>query len=56
MHAQGYPTIFLFPAGNKSNPIEYKGLTRHFDDFVAFVEDNATYVNSARTHRTRTNA
>jgi len=38
----GYPTIFLFPAGNKSNPIEYKGLTRHFDDFVAFVEDNAT--------------
>ena len=40
----GYPTIKLFPANNKSNPIDYKrNGTDTVDDFIKFIKENASH-------------
>ena len=38
----GYPNIFLFPAGNHKKPIEYKGSKNAFD-IVRFVQENSRF-------------
>jgi protein disulfide-isomerase A1 len=38
---KSYPTIFLFPAGSKSEPIAYEG-GRAVEDFVQFLNQRAT--------------
>ena len=38
MKIVGYPTIFLFPAADKQNPIEYDG-ERTAEAIIAFVQD-----------------
>jgi len=40
---RSFPTIFLFPAGAKSEPIEFNG-DRTVEGFVAFLEENATHL------------
>lgn len=39
---QGFPTIKLFPAGNKSDPISYSG-SRTVEDLVQFVKENGKH-------------
>jgi len=39
---QGFPTIKLFPAGKKSEPITYSG-SRTIEDLAAFVKANGKY-------------
>lgn len=39
---QGFPTIKLFPAGAKSEPILYSG-SRTIEDLAAFVKENGKY-------------
>lgn len=39
---QGFPTIKLFPAGAKSEPITYSG-SRTAEDLAAFVKENGKY-------------
>lgn len=39
---QGFPTIKLFPAGGKSEPILYSG-SRTIEDLAQFVKDNGKY-------------
>jgi len=36
LNIRGFPTILLFPAGNKDTPVEYQG-TRQLDDLKDFV-------------------
>ena len=38
MKIVGYPTIFLFPAADKQNPIEYDG-ERTAEAIISFVQD-----------------
>ncbi len=38
----GFPTIKLFPAGGKSDPIVYSG-SRTIEDLAAFVKENGKY-------------
>lgn len=38
----GFPTIKLYPAGDKSNPIEYSG-SRTIEDLAKFVKENGKY-------------
>jgi len=38
---QGFPTIKLFPAGDKKNPVDYTG-GRNVEDFVAFIKEKGT--------------
>jgi len=37
---KGFPTIFLFPAGENATPIQYDG-PRELEDFVKFLQQNA---------------
>jgi len=39
---QGFPTIKLYKAGDKSNPITYSG-SRSIEDLIKFVKDNGKY-------------
>lgn len=39
MVVKGFPTIYFFPAGDKSNPIKYEE-KRELDDFLLFLEKN----------------
>ena len=39
---QGFPTIKLFPAGAKSNPLTYSG-SRTAEDLAAFIKENGKY-------------
>ncbi|RMD41656.1 hypothetical protein DV735_g3501, partial [Chaetothyriales sp. CBS 134920] len=39
---RGFPTIKLFPAGDKSNPVEYSG-PRTVEDLANFVRDNGKW-------------
>ena len=39
---QGFPTIKLFPAGGKAEPIEYSG-ARTIEDLAAFVKEKGKY-------------
>ncbi|KAJ5605868.1 hypothetical protein N7510_008649 [Penicillium lagena] len=38
----GFPTIKLYPAGSKDEPIEYSG-SRTVEDLVAFIKENGKY-------------
>ena len=38
----GFPTIKLFPAGKKDEPIEYEG-SRTVEDLVAFIKEHGKY-------------
>jgi protein disulfide-isomerase A1 len=39
---QGFPTIKLFKAGDKSNPVTYSG-SRSIEDLIKFVKENGKY-------------
>ncbi|EEY19776.1 disulfide-isomerase [Verticillium alfalfae VaMs.102] len=39
---QGFPTIKLYPAGGKSEPVTYSG-SRTIEDLIEFVRDNGKY-------------
>lgn len=39
---QGFPTIKLFPAGNKSDPVSYSG-SRTVEDLVQFIKENGKH-------------
>lgn len=39
---QGFPTIKLYPAGDKKNPVTYSG-ARTVEDFIKFIEENGKY-------------
>ena len=39
---QGFPTIKLFPAGSKSEPLTYSG-SRTIEDLAAFIKENGKY-------------
>ena len=39
---QGFPTIKLYKAGDKTNPITYSG-SRSIEDLIKFVEENGTH-------------
>ena len=39
---QGFPTIKLFPAGAKSEPLTYSG-SRTIEDLAAFIKENGKY-------------
>ena len=39
---QGFPTIKLFPAGAKSEPLTYSG-SRSIEDLAAFIKENGKY-------------
>jgi protein disulfide-isomerase A1 len=39
---QGFPTIKLYPAGDKKNPVTYSG-ARTVEDFVDFIKENGKY-------------
>lgn len=39
---QGFPTIKLFPAGDKKNPVTYSG-ARTIEDLAKFIEENGKY-------------
>ena len=38
----GFPLVHYFKAGNKQNPVEYKG-NRSFDDMVNYINSNKTF-------------
>ena len=38
----GFPTIKLFPAGKKDEPVEYAG-SRTVEDLVQFIKENGKY-------------
>ena len=38
----GFPTIKLFPAGKKDEPVEYGG-SRTVEDLVTFIKENGKY-------------
>lgn len=38
----GFPTIKLFPAGKKDEPVEYAG-SRTVEDLVKFIKENGKY-------------
>jgi protein disulfide-isomerase A1 len=38
----GFPTIKLYPAGKKDEPVEYAG-SRTVEDLVQFIKDNGKY-------------
>ena len=50
---QGFPTIKLFPAGSKSDPITYSG-ARTIEDLAAFVKENGKYKVDAYEGRNET--
>ncbi|UKZ73112.1 hypothetical protein TrVFT333_000753 [Trichoderma virens FT-333] len=39
---QGFPTIKLYPAGDKQNPVTYSG-ARTVEDFIEFIKENGKY-------------
>lgn len=39
---QGFPTIKLFPAGKKSDPVSYQG-SRTIEDLAQFIRDNGSH-------------
>ncbi|KEY67533.1 hypothetical protein S7711_02451 [Stachybotrys chartarum IBT 7711] len=39
---QGFPTIKLFPAGDKENPVTYSG-SRTIEDLIDFIKENGKY-------------
>ncbi|KAJ5078428.1 protein disulfide isomerase [Anaeramoeba ignava] len=39
---QGFPTVLMFPADNKENPIVYSG-DRSFEDMLKFVQENVHF-------------
>ena len=39
---QGFPTIKLYPAGNKSSPIDYSG-DRSIEDLAKFIKENGAH-------------
>lgn len=39
---QGFPTIKLFPAGDKKNPVDYSG-SRTIEDIIEFIAENGKY-------------
>ncbi|KAL1892528.1 protein disulfide-isomerase precursor [Sporothrix stenoceras] len=39
---QGFPTIKLFPAGNKDEPVTYSG-SRTVEDLIKFIKENGKY-------------
>ncbi|EGR47782.1 protein disulfide isomerase [Trichoderma reesei QM6a] len=39
---QGFPTIKLYPAGDKKNPVTYSG-ARTVEDFIEFIKENGKY-------------
>jgi protein disulfide-isomerase A1 len=39
---QGFPTIKLYPAGDKANPVTYSG-SRSIEDLIEFIKDNGKY-------------
>lgn len=39
---QGFPTIKLYPAGDKTNPVTYSG-ARTVEDFIDFIKENGKY-------------
>ena len=39
---QGFPTIKLFPAGGKAEPLTYSG-SRTIEDLAAFIKENGKY-------------
>ena len=46
---QGFPTIKLFAAGSKGEPITYSG-ARTVDDLAAFVKENGKYKYDAKAN------
>lgn len=38
----GFPTIKLYPAGKKEEPVEYNG-SRTVEDLVTFIKENGKY-------------
>lgn len=52
---QGFPTIKLFPAGGKSEPILYSG-SRTIEDLAAFVKENGKYKVDAYEGKNETEA
>jgi protein disulfide-isomerase A1 len=38
----GFPTIKLYPAGKKDEPIEYEG-SRTVEDLITFIKENGKY-------------
>ncbi|SCU95097.1 LAMI_0F00958g1_1 [Lachancea mirantina] len=38
---EGYPTLYLYPAGNKSVPVVYQG-ARTIESFLEFIEENGS--------------
>lgn len=52
---QGFPTIKLFPAGGKSEPILYSG-SRTVEDLVQFVKENGKYAIDAYEGKATTDA
>ncbi|KAL6906874.1 disulfide isomerase 1 protein [Trichoderma evansii] len=44
---QGFPTIKLYPAGDKKNPVTYSG-ARTIEDFIKFIEENGKYKASVK--------
>ena len=39
---QGFPTIKLYPAGDKENPVTYQG-ARTVEDFIEFIQENGKH-------------
>lgn len=52
---QGFPTIKLFPAGGKSEPILYSG-SRTIEDLATFVKENGKYKVDAYEGKNETEA
>lgn len=52
---QGFPTIKLFPAGGKSEPILYSG-SRTIEDLANFVKENGKYKVDAYEGKNETEA
>jgi protein disulfide-isomerase A1 len=48
---QGFPTIKLFPAGKKTEPVEYNG-SRSVDDFIKFIKENGKHGVDGETFKT----
>jgi protein disulfide-isomerase A1 len=52
---QGFPTIKLYKAGDKSNPIAYSG-SRSIEDLIKFVKENGKYGVSVQENEESTEA